>query len=408
VNDKPPLTWHRAIVAAVVPYVACSTPIFLVGTLALRLREDLGIDEARLGGLIATFAVGGAITAPTLGRVAERLGPGLSLRLASFSSGIAMLTISVVAKSWLTLALLTAAAGASASFMQASSNLWLARTMRGHRLGLAFGLKQSGGPAAALLAGLAVPTLGIAIGWRWTFAGFGMFALLATLSVPRVSLPLVEVRRARPTGDVSLRPLVVITMGVAISTAVSTSFTGFAVTAAVQQGGIDESMAGFLFAAGALTGIGTRIALGHWVDHNTRRHFELPAMLVAAGAIGFLVLSTGAAPAFVFGVPFSFATAWGWVGVFHHALTRANNTSPAAATGITLVGSNIGVIAGPAAFGLIFGRSFAAAWIVAAVGSVLGATVLAVGGRMIEKDKRPSGQLARNDSLGHSGTLKPK
>lgn len=387
-TESSGLTWRRAIIATVIPYVACSTPIFLTGTLALRLREDLGVGEAGLGALIAMFAVGGALSAPTMGKVAERLGPATSLRLASFTSGMTLITIALVARSWLTLALLNALAGASATFMQSSSNLWLARAMGGHRLGLAFGLKQSGGPAAALLAGLAVPFLGIAVGWRWTFAGFGIFALLAVLSVPRVSLPRTEVRRARPPGDVAFTPLMVLTLGVAISTAVSTSFTGFAVTAAVEQGGIAESTAGFLFAGGAFTGIGARVALGQWVDRSTQKHFEVPAMLVAAGAIGFLVLATGAAPAFVFGVPFSFVTAWGWVGLFHHALTRTNDASPAAATGITLVGSNVGVIVGPTAFGLIFSHSFEAAWLVAAAGSILGATVLALGGRMIERAGR--------------------
>ncbi len=264
------------------------------------------------------------------------------------------------------------AGGIAATLMQSSSNLWLARTIEDRRMGLAFGLKQSGGPAAALLAGVAVPVLALAVGWRWTFAGFGGFALAAVLSVPRTGLR--GVRRTAPSreGDVDLGPLLVLTAGVAVSTALSASFTGFAVTAAVEQGGLSESAAGLVFALGALAGIVTRVALGHWVDGRPNTRFGVPAMLVGAGALGFAV-------------PFSFATAWGWVGVFNYAVTRSNATSPAAATGITLVGSNVGVIIGPAAFGFLFARSFATAWLTAAVGSILGAALLTVGGSLVRR-----------------------
>ena len=277
--------------------------------------------------------------------------------------------------------------------MQSSSNLWLARTVGGRRMGLAFGLKQSGGPTAALLAGVAVLTLAILAGWRWTFAGFGAFALLAVLSVPRSGLRGVGREAPSREGDVLLGPLVVLTIGVGISTAISAAFTGFAVTAAVQQGGLRESMAGIVFALGALTGIVTRVALGHWVDQHPSARFGMPAMLVGTGALGFVVLAlgSGSAAAFVFGVPFSFATAWGWVGLFNYAVTRANSTSPAAATGITLVGSNVGVICGPAIFGVIFARSYSAAWLAAAVGSLLGAAMLTLGGSLVRRGSRTWG-----------------
>ena len=333
-------------------------PIFLTATMAIRLKEDLGIGEEALGALLSIFSVGAAVAAPIMGRLAERIGPGPSLRLASAVSGAVMVSIAAAAQGWLAIAGLLIAGGIAATLMQSSSNLWLARTIEDRRMGLAFGLKQSGGPTAALLAGVAVPVLALAVGWRWTFAGFGGFALVAVLSVPRTGLR--GVGRTAPSreGDVDLGPLLVLTAGVAVSTALSAAFTGFAVTAAVEQGGLSESAAGLVFALGALAGVVTRVALGHWVDGRPDTRFGVPAMLVGAGALGFTVLSlgSGSTAAFLFAVPFSFATAWGWVGVFNYAVTRSNATSPAAATGITLVGSNVGVIVGPAVFGFLFAR----------------------------------------------------
>ncbi|MCY4664762.1 MAG: MFS transporter, partial [Acidimicrobiaceae bacterium] len=183
-----PVSWPRALAAAVTPYIACSMPIFLTATMAIRLKEDLGIGEEALGALLSIFSVGAAIAAPIMGRLAERLGPGPSLRLASTLSGAVMISIATAAEGWLAIAGLLVAGGIAATLMQSSSNLWLARTIEDRRMGLAFGMKQSGGPAAALLAGVAVPVLALAVGGRGTFAAFGGFALAAVLTVPRTGL----------------------------------------------------------------------------------------------------------------------------------------------------------------------------------------------------------------------------
>ena len=155
----PAIPWSRALVAAVVPYVACTMPAFLISTFAIRLREDLDFDERGLGALLAMFAVGAAVAAPTAGRMAERIGPGPSLRLTSAVSGIVMIAIAARARSWGQMAVLVMVGGIAMTFMTSATNLWLARAIGGRRIGLAFGIKQSGGPAAAMLAGLAVPTL---------------------------------------------------------------------------------------------------------------------------------------------------------------------------------------------------------------------------------------------------------
>lgn len=380
------ITWGRAIVAAVVPYIVCTMPVFLTATLAIRLREDLHFDEARLGALLAMFAVGGAVASPSAGRLAERIGPGPSLRLACASSGIVTIAIAIGARSWGQMAALVAVSGIVTTFMMSANNLWLARALGGQKMGLAFGIKQSGGPAAAMLAGLAVPTLAATIGWRWTFATFGMFAVLASLTIPRgVSQ---GSGRSAPSrvGDLALTPMVVLTVGVGVSTAAASAFTGFAVTASVYQAGISESVAGLIFATGAAVGIMSRVSLGRWIDGRPGAGFEVPAAMVAAGALGFLALATGSRPAFLVAVPFGFATAWGWVGLFHHALTRVNVNAPAAATGIIMVGTNLGVVTGPFVFGLVSTHSFRAAWLVNAAGSLLGATALMIGQRLVHRE----------------------
>ena len=52
------------------------------------------------------------------------------------------------------------------------------------RLGLSFGIKQAAIPIATLLAGVAVPTVALTVGWRWAYLIGAGLALLALLIAP--------------------------------------------------------------------------------------------------------------------------------------------------------------------------------------------------------------------------------
>ena len=74
------------------------------------------------------------------------------------------------------LALAVLLGGIANTLTQPASNLALARALPARRLGLAFALKQSSIPIASMIGGLAVPTMGLLLGWRVTIA---MCAVLA-------------------------------------------------------------------------------------------------------------------------------------------------------------------------------------------------------------------------------------
>ena len=379
------MSWSRAVWLPMVPNVATAMPYFLTGTLAVRLRADLGISEAGLGGLFAMFALGSTVSSPMMGRLAERAGAGPSLKTACAAAGVVMIAIALSAHAWLQFALLMVVAGVAAAFVQSASNLWLLRTVRDHRIGLAFGLKQSAGPAAAMLAGLAVPAIAVFLGWRWAYAGFGVLAVLGALSMPHRGL-----RGHRRTtrgrgGDVALGPLVVIAIGFAISTSVSAAFIGFTVTGAVDQAGMSESAAGVLFSTSAIGGILARVGLGVVADRGWGGPFGISATLVGMGSLGLMLLATGTTVAYLIAVPFAFVTAWGWSGVLHQAVTQANPGAPATATGIIQSGASVGLFAGPVAFGLIAVRSYEIAWTAAACASLVGCASLLVGRHLMRR-----------------------
>ena len=68
------------------------------------------------------------------------------------------------------------AAGLANAVTQTAINLFMSEQVARDRQGLAFGIKQSGIPAAILVSGLALPALALPLGWRATFAICGGLA----------------------------------------------------------------------------------------------------------------------------------------------------------------------------------------------------------------------------------------
>src|SRR5690606_8152837 len=112
------------------------------------------------------------------------VGPERSLRSAAVMSGLALAAIAALAPSiWVIVGLL-GVAGLANAWAQPASNVLLARVVSPDRLGVALGVQKSAIPAAALLGGLAVPTIALTVGWRWAFVAGSTFALMAATRVP--------------------------------------------------------------------------------------------------------------------------------------------------------------------------------------------------------------------------------
>ena len=153
--------------------VATSTvlPAFLIGGLSVRVREELGFGEAALGLAVAAFFVTSSLLSALMGRLVERLGYRRGMYLAALCSAASMLGVAGLAASWAGLVACLVVGGLANAVSHPAANLSLAREVPAGRQGLSFGIKQAAIPAATLLAGLAVPTVAVTLGWRWAFAG---------------------------------------------------------------------------------------------------------------------------------------------------------------------------------------------------------------------------------------------
>jgi MFS family permease len=159
----------RIVATSISASTVGALPALLVGGLAVLVRDDLGFDEFQLGLAISAFFLPSILFSIPAGFVSERLGPHRAMLAGVTITGIALVGIAFTATSWAGLMVWLFIAGTGNTIGPIAINHLLATAVRRDRQGLAYGVKQSSIPLAGLLAGLAVPLIGLTIGWRWAF-----------------------------------------------------------------------------------------------------------------------------------------------------------------------------------------------------------------------------------------------
>jgi MFS family permease len=369
----------RAIAIAIAATTVVALPTLLVGGLAILVQAELGFGETELGIVIAVAFGTAALVAVPMGRLADHRGPRWTSRLGLSLGGVALIGIALLVDSWVLLAVFLGLAGAGITSVQLGVNVLLARSVPPARQGIAFGAKQAAVPLASLIAGLALPIVGLTIGWRAAF-------LMAALAVPFVVWRMPDAPSSRspddPTGSARPLPraeLLFMTLGVALASAGGNSTPAFVVPSLV-DGGMAPTQAGLMLAGGSIVGVIVRVVGGWLGDRLGRGALLLIAALVFAGAIGYVGLALSDHPVVVaVCVALAFGGGWGWGGLMILALARISPDAPGRAMGIVQVGPMAGAVLGPLAFGTLAEHvAFGIAWGVMAVFAVLGATTIVI------------------------------
>lgn len=347
----------RAVVPAFLATTAGILPGFLNAGLAVQIRADLGFSLTVLGLLIGTFFAVAGVVSPAAGRWSERVGWATSLRFAVVLTTTSLLGIAAAGRSLTTYAMFLLIGGVGSALGQVSSNLAVARCVTGDRQGFIFGLRHASVPAAAALAGAAVPGIALTVGWRWAFVGGALLAAASGITIPgdghryTVNPP----RRSPTSGGKTATPrrlLVVLSLAVGVGIAGIDGFTAFVVSYSVDIG-FAETSAGLLLTAGSIAGMASRLVSGWWIDHVRERVLATIAVMMTIGAAGVVLLNLGDIPGLVIGGLIVFAAGWGWSGLFTFAVVKDNPDAPAAASGVTQVGKYLGAAVGPPLFGFI-------------------------------------------------------
>jgi predicted MFS family arabinose efflux permease len=384
----------RTVAAAALSTVVASLPVFLLGGLAVLVRDELDFGELQLGLAVSVFFAMAALSAVAAGRIAARLGAWATTVLAAALSAASLAGLAL-APSYAGLLAALAVAGVANALAQIGSNQALAQVVPRNRQGLAFGVKQSAVPASTLLAGLALPVLGLTLGWRATFLGAALLSLAYLVLAPRPARrddpePAVDAR----SGDAATRPLAVIAVAAALGAGAANALGAFLVESAVTVG-LSAAAAGLLLAGGSALGVAARLLVGWWADRRSGGLLVVVAAMLGTGAVGMALLATTSVPALVPGTALAFGLGWSWPGLLTFAVVRLSPGAPAAATSITQTGVFAGGATGPLLFGLLVSAtSYRLAWSVAAVALLAAALLMLTGRQMVLADRARRAALA--------------
>jgi MFS family permease len=393
VTDPTP---RRVLVATAAVTTVCVFPAFLTGAVAVQLRQELDFSESGTGLGIAAFFVAAALSSMAFGRVTERIGPSAALRAAALVTAVGQLAIAGFARSLAVLLVLLTVTGTANALAQPAANLLIARHVPAGRQGVAFAVKQSAIPVSTLLAGLAVPTLALTVGWPWAFTAAGVLAVGAVWLVPAADggrLARGTPRPARTPADADRRTMALLAIGISLGAASAGSLGAFLVSSAVESG-ISEGRAGLLLSVGSAVGVAMRLVAGVRADVRGGNHLRVVAFMLLGGTVAYALLATGSSWVHLAATPLAFGAGWAWPGLFNLAVVRANPTAPGAATGVTQTGTYVGAVTGPLLFGVVAEQlGYAEAWLLAAALASAAALLMWLGRQSLRRSRADGGSL---------------
>lgn len=384
--DVAPNYWGT-VLTAIFATTVVAIPVFLVGSLAVFIAEDLGFSVVELGGVASVFFGSAAVASVIGGRLTVRFGHRLGMYLGVGATATAVLGIGAFAQTPLQIAVLMVFGGAGNGLTQPAVNFLLARRIAPERQGLAFGVKQSAIPASTLFAGLSIPLLAATFGWRSPFIVLVALAIVVVVLTPRRSTVIAGAVKAR--GAKEMRPginLYILAFGGVLGAAAANSLGAFLVLSLV-NGGLVASTAGVIAAVSSATSVTVRLVIGKVSDRFRFTNLYFVAGMQALGGLAFVWLGfvSGLWPLAILAM-LAFGIGWGWPGLFLFNVIRRFPLIPGRASGVIQSSAFIGGIIGPFTFGLIVATAgFAPALGTAGLASVLAGIAVFVGEQRLRK-----------------------
>ena len=343
--------------------VAAIAPVHLFGALAPDIQAEFGFGDAEQGYAVAAYFAVSALLSSWGGALSDRFGPTPALRLGTTVAGIGAIGV-LLASSYAGVVAALCLAGVGNAINQPSNNTFISGGVPLHRRGFALGIKQAAIPTSTGLAGLALPTIAVSLGWQAAYVGAAMLAGAAIIAMPQVAAPVkppATRTRYRPSPRVWR-----VAIGAAFGAAAVGNIGTFLVRT-LQEAGFDRTTAGVVQVVGSLALISSRVGWGALMDHRSYDRFRFATVLLVIGAFAYPMIGTGHTVVAVCGALLAYGFGWSWPGIVHLGTVEQNPATTGASSGVVQAGMFAGAMTGPAAFGVIADtQGFGWAWLMAA------------------------------------------
>lgn len=366
----PPVARTVFVLGAVV--TIGGLPVYLVSAIAVQLAQDMGLGIGGVGAATALFFGAAAMTSAPLAWLIGRIGAPTALRLGALVTAVCSLGLAMAPTvEWLLVGV--GLAGVANSLAQPASNVIVVTLVPPDRRAFAFAAKQASVPGATLLAGLAVPTVALSIGWRWVF----VLAVVLAVGAAAVTRWLPDSAMPVPSGQVGESwGLTLLAVSAGLAAGAANVMGAFVVVSAVDAG-YEPAAAGFLLTAGSVVGLASRLLTGVVADRWRPDLLATVTGMMALGSIGLCLLAVGG-NMMIAGVLLGFSSGWAWAGIFNLAVAARYPDRVAASTAVTQMGVYLGSAALPGALGWIAkSHGLSSTWLAAAAAMAIAAALLA-------------------------------
>ncbi len=378
-----------------------------ISPLSPSLVDGFALTRLQVAFIVPSIYVGGLFFSLPGGRLADRLGVRKSF-LGGLALGAAGLVGGAWSSSFHTFLFSLFVAGIGWSVVNPALGRAIIDLFPARERGIAMGIKQMGLTLGGFVAALVLPAIAAALGWRAAIVTCGAVVALPVALTWRALAPLGS--GAPPpgpdddavTGSSSWwwlgRPALVVffASGLALGM-VQAAVLSYLPLYAVQALGFDAIGAGLLVACSQAGGAVSRLALGAASDRWLAGRRSL--WLALTGAIGAIIFAAYAAwfvtTPLLAGV-LAFASgvgAYGWVGIFFIVSAEVGGHRAAGLlSGVAFAAIVVGLLVGPAVFGLLLVRSdsYAVPWAVFAALATIVTTATVVASPAIDREREPA------------------
>tara|TARA_X000000368_G_scaffold66146_2_gene47362 strand:+ start:59986 stop:61167 length:1182 start_codon:yes stop_codon:yes gene_type:complete len=384
-EDKDRTFW-RPTGASAYAIALVALPGFLLGAFAPEIKEDLSFGDTELGAILTFGYLVSSIVMSSSGGIADRTGPKRVLRYGVIIASIAALLTGSLGNTFFLLMLFIGLNRVAEGIIHPATNTLISSSVVLDRQGIAMAAKQSAVPFATALAGFAVPTLGVAFGWKGTFLVVALLAFPAWFVIP--DAPLIGGTSFSSRREMwRLSHLRLLALAGAFSAAAVVTVSGFLTTSA-KNAGYTDGAAGLILGLGGILMIISRLAWGFLADRFQFDRFKAVSASLLFGSLSFVLFAIESKASIAVGSVFIFGIGWSWPGLALLGIIEHHRDEPGEATAIVQTSIRLGAMFAPLGFGLIADSfDYSYAWLFSLVAALLGGLFMLLASKSLPDQK---------------------